>query len=240
MQVDSKIKTSTGLDPYDLVERIAIDNPAADVVHIQRLVRRALAGPDAEYVDAFVDNTTERMLRRYLAREAEKIVTKPKAPVSSEKFAAPVRQFSERIPMPTTPRLDPQRQVPTPAPEPARRYEQSAPVRSVAIPERTIRVEKPVPSPARRQTVAPSRPIADLHFKRARAFLVGSLMQLLMPNGKKLADCTLRECDQFGSWFKGIRASAPRHAPLDAPVSLYFDDEKLRKIQTWTSDVYAD
>lgn len=81
---------------------------------------------------------------------------------------------------------------------------------------------------------------ADLGVKRARAFLVGSLLNHPMLNGKKLGDCTLRECEQFGTFFgKAIRAAAPKHAPLDAPVSLYFNDEKLRKIQTWTNDVLA-
>lgn len=255
------INSSTDLNPYDLVERIASDNPAADLVHIQRLVRRALSGPDAEYTDAFIDQTTERMLRRYLAREAEKhtnalrpsakptLVPTVSSGVSSEKFSVPVRPYTPSIA--TTPRLDPQRRAPaepaaystvTPKPlAPAHTPLATSPqISSVVIPERRIKVSAPAPL-RKKERMQEAPDVANISLKRARAFLVGSLLKLLMPNGKPLGDCTLRECEQIGTYFsKAIRAAAPKHAPLDAPVSLYFTDEKLRAIQTWTNDVYAD
>lgn len=53
------------------------------------------------------------------------------------------------------------------------------------------------------------------------------LMDLMMPNGKKLRDCTLAECGTFGSWFRMI---ATKGKPSDI-VGKVLTEADLQKIR---------
>jgi len=52
------------------------------------------------------------------------------------------------------------------------------------------------------------------------------LLSLEMPNGKKLSDCTGKECDRFGGWFKTLA----KKIGATKRVGDVFDENKLRAV----------
>lgn len=55
------------------------------------------------------------------------------------------------------------------------------------------------------------------------------LLQLVMPNGKRLAECTGSDCVRFGGWYSAIAALVPP----DQIVGVHLDEQKLQ--QLWQS-----
>jgi hypothetical protein len=52
------------------------------------------------------------------------------------------------------------------------------------------------------------------------------LLELVMPNGKRLADCTGPECQSFGSWFAELAAQAPK----DKTIGEAFSEDQVRAL----------
>lgn len=55
-----------------------------------------------------------------------------------------------------------------------------------------------------------------------------TLLELVMPNGKKLRNCTFKECGEFGSWFKIL---ATKGRPSEKVGDKFKTDEELAALK---------
>ncbi len=81
-----------------------------------------------------------------------------------------------------------------------------------------------------KQRVEKAKKVADAacdHAEKVKAIKEQiMLLNLEMPNGKKLSDCTGRECDRFGGWFKTLA----KKVGATKRVGDIFDETKLRAV----------
>lgn len=101
-----------------------------------------------------------------------------------------------------------------------------------------LRKKRGAPTEAERKAAAERAKAAQEKFRERqqealvelrKEFVKIELLNLLMPNGKPLRDCTFGECAQFGGWFKVL---SQQGRPMGI-VGKHLSEDQVRKIQTW-------